>query len=253
MKSLQEFKDQFKFNPEKNLFIGVERECHLLDPDGNISPMAQKVLRRLASNNGQFTYELSACQFEWRIGPCRKSHFGKYIRESESFLKDAEKRIGFKRSFFELAPEGMPLDIYPDPTGRYQEITKYMPINVLSAACRVIATHIHIGMPNHEIALKVYNKAISRLDELCSLGDHSDGRRLEIYKVMAPNWIPPYYETWADFYNKAIAENFVDSPRSCWTLIRMSKHGTIEFRMFGSTSNLSEIEKWVNICYKICS
>lgn len=253
MKALKEFMDQFKFDPSKNLFIGAERECHLLDPNGKIVPIASKVLKGLASCNGEFGYELSACQLEWRIGPCRDvSYFAEELEKSEVTLRYAEKRLGFKRSFKEVAPDDMPLDVYPDPTGRYQEITKNMPRRVLSAACRIIATHIHIGMPDLKTALRAYNKAIEKIDYLCKIGDHSNGERLKIYSIVAPNSLSPHYGSWQEFYEKAVQENFVDNPRNCWTLIRISKHGTIEFRMFGATEDFKEIIDWSTFCHEVC-
>ena len=88
MKSLRSFMDQFKFDPKRKLFVGVERECHLLDLDGNIVPIAPKVLRGLTSCNGQFTYELSKCQIEWRAGPCKD------IMSLRKELESAEAVIG---------------------------------------------------------------------------------------------------------------------------------------------------------------
>jgi gamma-glutamyl:cysteine ligase YbdK (ATP-grasp superfamily) len=107
-------------------------------------------------------------------------------------------------------------------------------------------------MPDPKTALRVYNETIKSLDYLCKLGDHSDGERLKIYSIMAPNCLPPYYENWRAFYDKAIQENFVNNPRDCWTLIRISKHGTIEFRMLGSTQDFGEIIHWARFCHKIC-
>jgi gamma-glutamyl:cysteine ligase YbdK (ATP-grasp superfamily) len=253
MKDLKKFMSQFKFDKNKGFFIGAERECHLLDLKGNIVPIAPKVLKNLISRNGQFSYELSACQLEWRIGPCENIFgFTRQLENFEIFLRHAEKEVKFRRSFEEVAPEDMPLDIYPDPTGRYQEITKNMPRNILSAACQVIATHIHIGMPDAETALRSYNKAINSLDYFCKIGDHSSGRRLKIYSIMAPDFMPYPYKDWQEFFEKAKKEKFIDDPRKCWTLIRISKHGTIEFRMFGATNNLEEIVHWANLCQKAC-
>jgi len=257
MKNFDEFLGQFKFDPEKNLMIGVERECHLVNSDGRIAPIAQKVLSHLGfdsigSNDGHFGYELSACQIEWRAGPCRLIGLTDNLNRDENILKQAEEKLGFTRSFNEVAPKDMPLDVYPDSTGRYQEITKNMPEEVLLAACQVIATHIHIGMPDHRTALQTYNSTIEHFDELCQIGDHSKGKRLGIYRIMAPNYLPPSYENWRDFYNKAVQEDFTENPRNCWTLIRISVHGTIEFRMFGATEDLNEILYWARLCRKIC-
>lgn len=251
MKSLEGFRDQFKFDLEKNLFIGVERECHLLDRNGNIVPIAPEVLTGLTSCNGQFAYELSRCQLEWRTNPCKGvMSLRKELEDAEAILKRAEQRMKFKRSFYEVGPEDMPLDIYP--TKRYRKITDGMSKRVLSAACRVIATHIHIGMPDHKTALQTYNNTLGYFDELCKMGDHSEGERFRIYQIMAPNYRSPFYEDWHEFYDKAVREDFTDDPRQCWTLIRLSKHGTIEFRMFGSTEDIDEIVKWASFCREIC-
>lgn len=252
MKSFEEFLQQFRFDPGRNLMIGIERECHLKNPEGNIMPLAAKVLAYLGLQNGHFTYELSACQLEWRIGPCFLPELKEKLVQDEVFLKEAEKKIGFRRSFDEVAPEDMPLDVYPDPTGRYQSIVKNLPQHVLLAACQIIATHVHIGMPDHQTAFRVHNSVISRLDELCRLGDHSNGKRLEIYKIMAPKHIPPHYNSWKDFYDLSAKNGFAEDPRSCWHLIRMSIHGTIEFRMFGATADLDEIVSWASFCQELC-
>lgn len=252
MKSFNEFLQQFKFDSRKRLMIGVERECHLKNKNGQIAPIAKKILDCLGNKDGQFGYELSACQLEWRIGPCGLSELKEKLLADEIILRETEKQLGFTRSFIEVGPGDMPLDVYPDPTRRYQRIAENLPRHILLAACQVIATHIHIGMPDYQSALMVYNSVINYIDGLCRLGDHSDGKRLELYKIMAPNFVPLLYNTWQDFYEKAVKEDFIDDPRKCWTLIRMSIHGTIEFRMFGATGNLDEIVGWAKKCQEIC-
>lgn len=252
MKSFEEFLQQFKFDPEKNLMIGVERECHLKNMEGVVAPLAMKVLKYLGTENEHFGYELSACQLEWRIGPCLLSELKQGLIKDEIVLKEAEKEIGFTRSFVEVAQDDMPLDVYPDPTGRYRRIVRSLPTHILLAACQIIATHVHIGMPDYQTALRVYSSVISHIDELSQLGDNSDGKRLEIYKIMASNCIPPCYNNWKDFYDLSIENGFTEDPRSCWHLIRISVHGTIEFRMFGATTDLDKIVSWAAFCRELC-
>jgi gamma-glutamyl:cysteine ligase YbdK (ATP-grasp superfamily) len=155
-------------------------------------------------------------------------------------------------SYIEVGQEDMPLDVYPDPSGRYQELVKTMPRHVLQAACRVIGTHIHIGMPDHTVALKVYNQVIGRCDWLCSRGNGSFGERLDIYRIVAPDCDPRPYQDWGEFYREACIRGFDEDPRKCWTLIRISKHGTIEFRMFGATSSIKRIVGWAKLCRDFC-
>jgi len=131
-------------------------------------------------------------------------------------------------------------------------MAKTLQPEILLAACRVIGTHVHIGMPDHETAIRVYNSVIAETDRLCRIGDGSNGERLRIYAVMAPEWCPQPYADWAEFHRVAVKKNFADDPRRCWNLIRISVHGTIEFRMFGSTDDDSKVVTWARECYRLC-
>lgn len=249
---MKKFLKRFKFRESGRMLVGVERECLIIDNHGKIVPCAAKVLEYLPDRT-RFGYELSACQLEDRIGPVRVDEVKEALLENERDIKAVENRLGFKRLHTEVAPEDMPLDIYLDPGGRYQKITKNMPRHILLAACRVTGTHVHVGMPDHEIALHVYNNVINHVEMLCELGNGSGGERLRIYKIMAPDFEAPYYASWLDFYNKSIKKGFESDPRRCWNIIRISVHGTIEFRMFGSTPDLDKIVQWAETCHKLCN
>ena len=248
---MKEFAKKFGFRESGKLLVGIERECFLIDEAGEIVPRAAEILKHFPDRK-RFGYELSACQFEDRIGPVKIEDVKKALLKNERDIKIIENRLGFKRLHVEVAPETMPLDIFPDPTGRYQKITKNMPRHILLAACRVVGTHVHIGMPDHETALKVYNSAIKHAEVLCELGDGSRGERLGIYKIMAPDFQSPPYASWEEFHGTAVTKGFVDDPRKCWNLIRISVHGTIEFRMFGATPDLDKIVQWAETCHRLC-
>jgi len=249
---LNNFLEKFKFVPENAGLVGVERECFLADSEGNIAAISPFVLRILGGPNDSFGPELASIQLEDRIGPIKISALAGELKEREKFLASAEEKFHFKRLFLEVAPTNVPLTVYPDPTGRYQTIVKNLPRHILDAGCRVAAIHVHVGMKDHETALKVYNKATEHLDELMSMGDFSSGHRFGLYKMMAPNWKPRPYRNWRDYCRKAVFEGFYTDPRKCWTLIRISVHGTIEFRMFGSTNDLKRIVESAKRCLSIC-
>ena len=250
--NMSEFVRKFNFRKEGEMLIGIEREGFILDSDNRIVPLAGKVLERL-KDNSRFGYELSACQLEDRVGPCNLGDLRRRLLENEAEIKKVEDDLNFSRLYCDVAPADMPLDIYPDPTGRYQKIARNIPDRILRAACRVAGVHVHVGMPDHGTALAVYNKVIGSLDYLCAIGDLSGGERLSLYKIMAPNFKPSRYGNWKEFYESAVANGFAIDPRKCWHLIRISVHGTIEFRMFGSTSDLSQILNWGKICHDLCS
>ncbi|MBU1046658.1 hypothetical protein KKH36_02665 [Patescibacteria group bacterium] len=251
---IQKFTSKFKFDPTNTFKVGIERETFLTNLTGEIVPINPQVLNffGITDQSREFGYELSACQLEERIGPVRIEKVKEHLLRNSEKLDTAEKILCFRREYLEVAPEDMPLDVFPDPTGRYQKITKDMPVDILRAACRVAATHFHIGMPNIETTLKVYNYVINHVDRLCRIGDNSNGERLKIYKVMAPDFSPPRYNNWESFYQEALNKGFDEDPRKCWHFIRISIHGTIEFRMFGNTADIQKVAKWAEICHCLC-
>lgn len=244
--------EKFNFKEDLSMFVGIERESFLTNLGGEIIPVAPNVLE-LLTDRKRFGYELSACQLEDRIGPCVIDDVAKELMKNEKEINAVVEKLHFCRMHKEVAPENMPLDVYPDPTGRYQEIASKISKDILLAACRVIGTHVHVGMPNHETALRVYNQVSQHWERLAEIGDGSAGERLRIYKLMADNYIPPRYASWADFYENAIEKGFVLDPRRCWNLIRISVHGTIEFRMFGATGNPKEVARWARECHELCN
>lgn len=272
MTTIKQFKSRFTYDANKAGYVGVERECFVTDL-GEIVPRAHEVLSGLEkgiqvhpwhphwaiqmssfirNRDGAFGYELSACQIETRVGPCELGMLKTRLQDRDYELKRALSYYGLSSLHTEVGPEDMPLDVYPDQTGRYQEITKNMPREVLLAACRVIGTHVHVGMPDYETALRVYNYVVEHYNELCEIGNGSFGERLAIYRQMAPDFEPKPYASWNEYYQTALAKGFAEDPRKCWTLIRISVHGTIEFRMFGATSSLARIVSWATHCSELC-
>jgi len=268
---LEAFRKQYRFRSDRTLWLGVERECFLVDRQGNFAPRAadaiahihQKEWRRASHNTSSphiryvstkecVGYELSAVQIETRTPTHRYGETEDYLRLIDIHLRNNLNELGLRAAYNEIAPETMPLDIYPDPTGRYQMITESMPREILLAACRIIGTHVHVGMPDHETALRVHNEVIEHCDVLSDFGDGSNGERLRIYGIVKPDNRPRRYSSWADFCDEAHQTGFAEDPRSNWRTIRLTVHGTIEFRVFGATERVDRICAWVQMCYLLC-
>ena len=159
------------------------------------------------------------------------------------------KKLGLKLTCVEVAPENMTLEVYPDK--RYLEIKKHISKERLSAACRVTGTHLHIGVRDMNEAIKTHNALVPHLGTLCKLGDHSKGERIRLYKEMAQNWQPIAYKDQLHFFQIAKEQGFTDNLRNCYHLIRISRHGTVELRMFGVTKNIDEVLSWISFVRKI--
>lgn len=250
--TLKAFQNLFKFNPDNAWKVGVERECFIVDSMGRPHPKAQYVLPKLhaISPRNMFTYELSACQLEGRTPPVALSKLIAELTEMRRLQDTVLKSLRLQSSYTEVGPIDMPLDIYPLP--RYIEMVKSRSTEEVRAACRVIGTHVHVGMPDHERALKAYNLARSVIARLTHRGDKSKGERLKLYRSFAPDAEPPKFETWEEVYAYALTHGFASDPRKWWGLVRISIHGTIEFRMFGATKHEDEIVGWAKECREIC-
>jgi len=264
---LEKFKSQFDFDPRYCLWHGVERECFLVDKDGQYVPRAHDSLSHIhrktwsrKHRNRTLTvdpracvgYELSAVQLETRTPPHQAYDTEDYLRLIDINLRNSLNELGLCAQYDEVAPETIPLDVYPDPDGRYQRITAAMQREVLLSACRIIGTHGHVGMPNHDVALDVYNAAAKECRKLMQLGDGSNGERLRIYRIVKPDHIPRPYHSWDDFCDDAHENGFADDPRSNWRMIRITKYGTIEFRPFGATHSIDRVCSWMHLCHIIC-
>ncbi|HEY4488929.1 MAG TPA: glutamate-cysteine ligase family protein [Candidatus Paceibacterota bacterium] len=197
--SLEGFKARFKFNPTLAGCIGVEQELFITDRARNIVPAAAHVLAH-TDKSYDFGYELSACQLETRTGPACRHELRGALDQTRVQLYALLDSLGYRASHREVGPKDMPLDVFPDPSGRYQQITKNMPAEIFLAACRVIGTHVHIGMRDYEEALRVYTYVIQHLEKLRELGNGSFGECLAIYRQMAPDYKPEPYIDWNHYY-----------------------------------------------------
>ena len=242
------FLSRFSFRPELRGFVGIEREHFLVYgaglASGMYAPLAKSFLE--AIDDRRWTYELSAYQVESRTSPQIDLSAAKLeMLENENWGSQAALSLGLRLVNREVASHLFPLEVYPDP--RYLEISSNISPEKLDAACRVTGTHIHIGAKDMNQAIAINNILISHLERFCLLGDHSNGERIRLYKIMAENWQPGLYQNPEHLFEIARAEGFTENPRNCWKLIRISIHGTVELRMFGSTDNVDEILEWVSI------
>ncbi len=250
--NISEFMARFDFKSKYCLFVGIERESFLRNGNGTFaSGETTKNTLEILGNTERFSYEFPACQLEDRVGPLPPKKLKDALSENDRIITQALKQQGLRRSQKEVE-DGVPLEAFPDPSGRYQKLAEKLDNEKLLAAFSVIGTHIHIGMPNHQVALSVYNKIIEYTDYLCFLGDSSKGKRLKFHRKVSPDFYPRKYKDWHHFFKIAQQKGFAENPRDCWSIIRISTHGTIEFRMFGTSPDIEKVIFWAETCRKIC-
>lgn len=228
--------------------VGVEREFFLC-LEGIPDPNAQEFLYRMGTHTDhgdRWTYELSACQVERRTAP--HNTLDGLREDLESGSREGHTVAGFmsrEMRSFEVAPADMTLTLYPDE--RYAKIGESLGEDRLRAACRVAGVHVHVECFSPEDAVRVYNALRAELPKLARLGDHSDGERLRLYsKVVNGLHIPPHVDSFQHLYHLAVEAGWGNDLRSCWWIIRFSRHGTVEVRVFGATDSIEEVLGYVH-------
>ena len=250
MSAYQLFLSQFQFDAGRRLHIGMEREYFLIDAQGSIVPQTTAVLETL---NDPFGWgpELLNGQIECRTHPQHDFNALKHnLLALDNVGEVAVLGLGLRFWRTEVAPADIGYNIYPDV--RYAKIVA----NILTqqqtrAACRVAGTHVHVGIGDMDEAIAVYNALASESERLSQLGDHSDGERLKLYRTVQPQCNPPLYENAQAFYESATARGFLQNPRGCYDLVRISVRGTVEVRVFGISPHIDEQVMWAEEVRKI--
>ncbi len=244
-----EFLRQFLFNGTVDPLIGIERE-RFLEKNGEFAPLSLKLTRYL-NDERRFGPELSAFQLEDRTSPVLLPELGDELERNDDLIRRACRWAGAVSVLNPVAPKNLPLDITDLP--RYEGIRGKLSEERLSAACRVAGTHIHCNMPDLVTAVQVHDSVRRHIDDLIALGDTCGGERLHLYRKVAPNASDiPEFGSVLGFYEDALRGGWVEDPRSCYRLIRISVHGTIEFRMFDATNDNGLVLQWAAVCSNLC-
>lgn len=237
-----QFLKQFAFNPERRLYLGAEEELLLLTPQGAPAPESPKVLDLL--RDARYTYELSACQVEFRTPPLPSPRaVVASVAAGRRKLSRVVRAAGLRYAVTAIAPASMPVAVYPDERYLHSVVPGLTPAQLL-AACRVMGTHIHVGCANAEDALRMYNALVRKVPYLLSLCPKENEERLRLYGVVQPNKLPPVYGSVREWHAQAVADGFSENSRNCWHLVRISRHGTVEVRLFPATKSLRNIAAW---------
>jgi gamma-glutamyl:cysteine ligase YbdK (ATP-grasp superfamily) len=240
MNKIDDFKKLIKFNSGLAGHIGCEREFFLVDiATGKIVPMSDEFLRR-ANDEIRFSCELSKCQGEYKTSPCVDiQQLRREIICNQNFAEKIARDLGLRIVYMEVAPDDMPRDIYPDP--RFFGFEKNKSDDQLLAMLQIASCHFHIGCGNYDQALKLYNAASRNMDDLLTWCDNSGGERIERYRIAAPNCDAVGFASIKEHHAHAKLHGYDKDLKDCYGLVRITKYGTVEFRMFGVPGSIEEL------------
>ena len=220
--------------------VGVEEELHLVDPNtGELAPIAANVLSRIDLPDGRVGHEAYAAQLELRSPPCADA------AELRSALE--ENRAAAVSAGATLMGAGLhPTDTWDDSdivdNPRYAEVAESM--RGLFGRTPEAALHIHVGMPDPETTIRVFNGLRRHMPLLIGLAANSPwwfGRdsglasaRWALVRSYPGRGIPPAFESW-DHYEDHLGSVKTAGGPSDYTLVWWDirphpRFGTVEVR-----------------------
>ena len=163
--------DDHAFGSGKPFTVGVEEELFLVDPvTGRQANASSAVLERLGPTQGTVERELHACQVELITEIC------------DSAGEAADMLLDLRRAVLGTGAGLLGSGTHPAAVEGEAEITdktRYERIHELlgdAVATPVAGLHIHVGMPDAETAIRVFNGVRRHLPLLQALGANSPYR-----------------------------------------------------------------------------
>lgn len=256
--------DELTFHPSEAT-VGVELELQILDRESlDLAPGAVRLLKACEEiglkNVGA---ELMQTMIEVRTGICQN------VQEvREQLIAPLEKVVNLARSLgYELALGGT----HPFhrsgtsaifPAERYERIVDRLAW--ITHQREVFGLHIHVGVPNGDLAVGVIGMLIAYTPHLLALSASSPfwqgidtglaSTRSALYGLLPHAGVPRYFANWKDF------RNFFHVMKDCkaiqslkdiyWDIRPRPDFGTIEFRISDMPASLAVV--WGLVTFTRC-
>jgi carboxylate-amine ligase len=237
------------FGSREPFTVGVEEELFLVDPvTGRQANSVEAVQERLEAVQGTVEPELHACQVELITEVCRS------VGEAVDMLH------GLRRAVLATGAGLLGSGTHPSAGEGEAEITdkaRYERIHELlgdAVATPVGGLHIHIGMPDADTAIRVFNGLRRHLPLLQALAANSPFRHgrntglASAREVTVRGWprsgVPRAMRDFADFREATrLLTRAADVPDYTWFWWKLRPHprlGTVEVRALDAQASLED-------------
>ena len=237
------------FGSHRPFSVGVEEELFLVDPvTGRQANASSAVQERLGPHDGTVERELHACQVELITGVCASAG------------EAAGSLAGLRRAVLATGAGLLGSGTHPSASEGEAEITdkeRYEIIRALlgdAVATPVGGLHIHIGMPDAEVAIRSFNGLRRHLPLLQALAANSPYRHgrdtglASAREVTVRGWprsgVPRAMRDFADFEaTTELLTRAADVPDYTWFWWKLRPHprlGTVEVRALDAQTSLRD-------------
>ncbi|MFC9553973.1 glutamate--cysteine ligase [Rhodococcus sp. NPDC056960] len=227
-----------------DLSVGVEEEFFLVDGFGHLATAGPDVVAEAGNVIHGLQRELARCQIETATGVC---HTGKELHEELRSLRRrlakaaAARDLSLLPSGTSLSDEAVPPAITPSP--RYQEMARRF--GSIVDTVTTCGCHVHVGIPNRDVGVRVSNQVRSWLPVLLALSANSPfhGGHDTAYQswrhILWSRWPsagpPPHFDS-ADEYESVVGAMIgtgaaMDRGMIYWHVRLSDKQPTIEVRI----------------------
>jgi carboxylate-amine ligase len=232
--------------------VGLEEELQLVDAATHeLAPVAAEILARIAAAGGAAGYEAYAAQIELRSG----------IRaDAADARRDlARARAAAAEAGATLMGVGLhPTDGWGDSAivdkPRYRNVCRSM--GDIFGRSPEAALHVHVGMPDPDTAVRVFNglrRHLPLLIGLCANSPWWFGRdaglasaRWALVRAYPGRGVPPAFADWGDYEHHverlAASGGPADYTLLWWDVRPHPRLGTVELRELDSQSSLEDVE-----------
>lgn len=238
--------EEMVFHPSDGTTVGAELELMLIDPaSGDLAPGAVRLLKTCAEESIEnVSAELMQSMIELRTGVC-----GSVTEVRDQLMPPLRRIRNISRSMgYELAMSGTHPFHHPStsavsPSERYERLVDRMAYLITQRV--VFGLHIHVGVPNGDMALGIMNQLVQYLPHLLALSGSSPfwegvdtgltSCRTALYHTLPHAGLPRYFARWKDFraYFRVMREcQAIQSMKDIyWDIRPRPDFGTIELRV----------------------
>jgi len=230
--------------------VGVEEELHLVDPDTHqLTPAAAQVIDGMNLPEGRVGHEAYAAQIELRSPPCTDARDLRAALEENRAAAAAADATLMGVGLHPTDTSGS-ADIVDNP--RYAEVAESM--RDLFGRTPEAALHVHVGMPDAETGVRVFNGLRRHLPLLIGLAANSPwwfGRdsglasaRWALVRSYPGRGVPPAFESWEQYQEHLARVGEAGGPSDYtlvwWDIRPHPRFGTVEIRELDAQASVDD-------------
>ena len=240
---------------EHTFTLGIEEEFAIIDPETReLRSHIQEILKGgKVVLKEQIKPEMHQSVVELGTEVCNSiGHARTHVIDLRSRLAELAGKAGLKIASVGTHPFSHWRDQHITEGERYKQIIEDM--QLLARANLIFGLHVHVGIPNREMAIHVMNQARYFLPHIYALSVNSPfwvghdtglkGYRLKVFERFPRTGIPDAFESlseYEDYCKLLVKTGCIDNPKKIWWDIRLHPFfDTLEVRVCDAQTRVDD-------------